>query len=52
MFQVMNKQLFPRASEVSYLDTAAEGLPPGSSEDALLSYRRAKSSGTPDRAVR
>lgn len=50
MFQVMNKHLFPHASEVCYLDTAAEGLPPVSSETALLSYWREKSRGTPGRA--
>ena len=28
MYQVMNKQSFPQAAKSSYLDTAAEGLPP------------------------
>ncbi len=50
MFQVMNKQLFPRASELCYLDTAAEGLPPAFSEEALIAYWRLKSSGSPGRA--
>lgn len=50
MFHVRNRQLFPRASEVCYLDTAAEGLPPASGEEALLSYWRAKGMGTPGRA--
>jgi selenocysteine lyase/cysteine desulfurase len=50
MFQVMNKQLFPLASQVCYLDTAAEGLPPASGEAALLSYWHEKSRGTPGRA--
>lgn len=50
MFQVMNKQLFPHAREVSYLDTAAEGLPPLAGEQALAMYWREKSRGTPGRA--
>jgi selenocysteine lyase/cysteine desulfurase len=49
MFQVMNKQLFPMASQVCYLDTAAEGLPPASTEAAMLAYLREKSRGTPGR---
>lgn len=49
MFQVMNKQLFPVASQVCYLDTAAEGLPPASSKAALLAYMEEKSRGTPGR---
>jgi cysteine desulfurase / selenocysteine lyase len=43
------KQLFPRASEVCYLDTAAEGLPPLSVEDALMNYWFQKTRGTPGR---
>jgi selenocysteine lyase/cysteine desulfurase len=49
MLQSM-KDLFPRTSEVSYLDTAAEGLPPLASEIALAEYWREKSRGTPGRA--
>jgi selenocysteine lyase/cysteine desulfurase len=49
MLQVMNKQLFPLASEVCYLDTAAEGLPPLTSRAALMSYWQEKSRGTPGR---
>ena len=45
MFQVMNKQPFPLASRVCYLDTAAEGIPPAASEAALLSYWQDKSRG-------
>ncbi len=44
------KDLFPLTREVSYLDTAAEGLPPLSSETALMAYWREKSRGTPGRA--
>jgi selenocysteine lyase/cysteine desulfurase len=43
------KKLFPRASEVAYLDTAAEGLPHPQCEEALREYYRAKSQGTPGR---
>lgn len=50
MSEAMNKQLFPRAAQVCYLDTAAEGLPPASGEAALLSYWQEKSRGTPGRA--
>jgi selenocysteine lyase/cysteine desulfurase len=46
----MNKQLFPLAREVSYLDTAAEGLPPLAGEQAMAMYWREKSRGTPGRA--
>src|SRR5690349_16694592 len=49
MFQVSNKQFFPRAREVAYFDTAAEGLPPVSTEAALAEYWREKSRGTPGR---
>jgi cysteine desulfurase / selenocysteine lyase len=44
------KQLFPLTREVTYLDTAAEGLPPLACEAALAEYWRAKSRGTPGRA--
>jgi cysteine desulfurase / selenocysteine lyase len=43
------KPLFPRASEVTYLDTAAEGLPAPGFEGALEEYYRQKSLGTPGR---
>ena len=49
MLQSM-KDLFPLTREVSYLDTAAEGLPPLSSETALIAYWCEKSRGTPGRA--
>ena len=44
------KDLFPLTREVSYLDTGAEGLPPLSSETALMAYWCEKSRGTPGRA--
>lgn len=40
---------FPRAMEVTYLDTAAEGLPVPAEAEALLRYFRDKSQGTPGR---
>jgi cysteine desulfurase / selenocysteine lyase len=43
------KSLFSRAGQVAYLDTAAEGLPPDDSRNALLEYFEDKSSGTPGR---
>jgi selenocysteine lyase/cysteine desulfurase len=43
------KPLFPRAQQVTYLDTAAEGLPPLAADDALEAYWREKSLGTPGR---
>ena len=43
------KDRFPRAREVVYLDTAAEGLPPDTAEQALVRYFRDKSLGTPGR---
>ena len=43
------KQMFPRAAEAAYLDTAAEGLPVPRAEDALREYIRQKSLGTPGR---
>lgn len=45
----MNRAAFPRAREVAYLDTAAEGLPPEGCATALEEYLRAKRSGTPGR---
>jgi cysteine desulfurase/selenocysteine lyase len=41
--------LFPRATEVAYLDTAAEGLPPQFICEAFRDYCEAKSQGTPGR---
>jgi selenocysteine lyase/cysteine desulfurase len=46
---LLDKSRFPRASEVAYLDTAAEGLPPVEAEQALLAYYRDKAGGTPGR---
>ena len=43
------KDRFSRAREVVYLDTAAEGLPPDTAEQALVRYFRDKSLGTPGR---
>ena len=43
------KKMFPRATEVAYLDTAAEGLPVPQAEDALREYIHQKSLGTPGR---
>jgi cysteine desulfurase / selenocysteine lyase len=43
------KDRFPRSRDVVYLDTAAEGLPPDSAEQALVRYFRDKSLGTPGR---
>lgn len=43
------KSLFPRAAEVAYLDSAAEGLPLPDGEDALRLYFSLKSQGTPGR---
>ena len=44
-----HKHLFPNAEEVTYLDTAAEGLPVPLAEEALREYLRQKSLGTPGR---
>jgi selenocysteine lyase/cysteine desulfurase len=43
------KSRFPRAAEVTYLDTAAEGLPPTEAQKALDLYFRRKAAGTPAR---
>lgn len=43
------KHLFPRAEQVTYLDTGAEGLPAPALEGALREYARQKSLGTPGR---
>ncbi|HLI35604.1 MAG TPA: aminotransferase class V-fold PLP-dependent enzyme [Terriglobia bacterium] len=45
----MYKHLFPRAREVAYLDTAAEGLPLPAIEQSFSKYYRAKARGTPGR---
>lgn len=47
--ELPSKARFPRAREVAYLDTAAEGLPLAGAEKALASYYRDKSMGTPGR---
>jgi len=43
------KSLFPAAQRVTYLDTAAEGLPLPQCEVAFSQYCRAKARGTPGR---
>ena len=43
------KTLFPRATEVAYLDSAAEGLPAPDSKEAFLRYCQDKEQGTPAR---
>jgi selenocysteine lyase/cysteine desulfurase len=43
------KKLFPRAGEVTYLDTAAEGLPAPGVAESFAEYCRDKSQGTPGR---
>ena len=45
----MHKNLFPTAQQMTYLDTAAEGLPLPQSEGAFSQYCRAKARGTPGR---
>jgi selenocysteine lyase/cysteine desulfurase len=45
----MHKDLFPTAQQVTYLDTAAEGLPLPQCEGAFSQYCRAKARGTPGR---
>lgn len=45
------KDRFSRAGEVVYLDTAAEGLPLDTAEQALVRYFRDKSLGTPGRRI-
>ncbi|HWB98324.1 MAG TPA: aminotransferase class V-fold PLP-dependent enzyme [Bryobacteraceae bacterium] len=47
--QIPGKQKFPRARQVAYLDTAAEGLPPEDTVEALAEYFRDKASGSPGR---
>jgi selenocysteine lyase/cysteine desulfurase len=46
----IDKSLFPRATEVVYLDTAAEGLPPATVKAAIDRYIEAKGRGTPGRS--
>src|SRR4051794_27415188 len=43
------RQLFPRALQGAYLDTAAEGLPAPGVKEAVSEYLREKCSGTPGR---
>lgn len=43
------KDFFPRARQVTYLDTAAEGLPLPAAEEALSAYYRDKACGSPGR---
>lgn len=43
------KSMFPRAGEVTYLDTAAEGLPVAAGRDGLIAYFADKAMGTPGR---
>jgi cysteine desulfurase/selenocysteine lyase len=45
----IGKANFPRSREVAYLDTAAEGLPPQSTQEAFARYYEAKATGTPGR---
>ena len=48
----MDRKMFPHAAEVTYLDTAAEGLVPHPlCEDAFHEYCSAKSQGTPGRSA-
>jgi hypothetical protein len=43
------KKYFPRASEVTYLDSAAEGLPAPGVAESFAEYCQHKSHGTPGR---
>jgi len=43
------KTLFPRAMELAYLDSAAEGLPAPGCAEAFVQYCRDKEQGTPGR---
>jgi selenocysteine lyase/cysteine desulfurase len=49
MQSLIDKQQFALPEGVSYLDTAAEGIPPLAAEAALAAYWREKSRGTPGR---
>jgi selenocysteine lyase/cysteine desulfurase len=44
------KTWFPGTQNITYLDTAAEGLPPRGFADALQAYAQDKNCGTPGRA--
>ncbi|HZT32662.1 MAG TPA: aminotransferase class V-fold PLP-dependent enzyme [Bryobacteraceae bacterium] len=46
---IPTKSKFPRARDVAYLDTAAEGLPPEDAAAALAEYFSDKASGSPGR---
>jgi cysteine desulfurase / selenocysteine lyase len=48
----MYRTMFKRATEVTYLDTVAEGLPHPLCERAFREYYSAKSHGTPGRRQR
>ena len=45
------KMDFPLTQQVAYLDTAAEGLPPRQTHQALEHYLHLKMSGTPGRRL-
>ena len=47
----IDRKLFPRTAEVTYLDTAAEGLPPLTARDAMSQYLDAKTSGSTGRPL-
>lgn len=49
MIDPKTKTRFPGTQDITYLDTAAEGLPPCSFGDALQAYARDKNLGTPGR---
>ncbi|MCC6367788.1 MAG: aminotransferase class V-fold PLP-dependent enzyme [Bryobacterales bacterium] len=49
MQSLIDKQQFALPEGISYLDTAAEGIPPLAVEAALAAYWREKSKGTPGR---
>src|SRR5271165_5317225 len=49
MQSLVDNNLFPIPTGISYLDTAAEGLPPLAIEAALAAYWSAKRRGTPGR---
>lgn len=48
--KLVNASLFPRTEAGVYLDTAAEGVPPAGSDEALTAYCRDKSAGSAGRA--
>lgn len=47
---LIDKKHFPIPAGISYLDTAAEGIPPLATEAALTAYWNAKRRGSPGRA--